>query len=391
MNEEAAPDREAPAQGQAATGAEARESPAKRKRIRLILGIAAIIVLVGGVAWFIRHRSYGQYQQSTEDAYFQADTVAVSARVPGYVEQVLVRSDENVKAGQPLLRIDVRDFSAQAAQGQAQIDLAGANAENARAMIREQEAAIDQAQAMLGVAQSKASFAEGEVARYRPLAASGAEPREKLAQLQAQATQAEQDAAAQKAALEIARRRIAALQAQVSQAQAQERSARAQTQAAQVNVGSALVRASTAGRVGDLTARAGQYVQPGQRLMSIVPVDQLYLEANFKETQVGLMRPGQPVRIEVDALPGIEIRGRVASIAPGTGAQFSLLPPQNATGNFTKIVQRVPVRIAIDADPVLKRALIPGLSVEVTVDTRSGRDELEQLHKLQDAHQAARQ
>ena len=140
-----------------------------------------------------------------------------------------------------------------------------------------------------------------------------------------------------------------------------------------------VIRASIAGRVGDLSARIGQFVQRGLRLMSVVPVEQLYLEANFKETQLGLMRQGQPAEIDVDALPGVTLHGHVASLAPGTGAQFSLLPPQNATGNFTKIVQRVPVRIAIDADPSIKKLLLPGMSVEVSVDTRSAREELERL------------
>ncbi|MCP1471696.1 membrane fusion protein (multidrug efflux system) [Sphingobium sp. OAS761] len=360
--------------------------PAKKRRLRLVLGSAAILALILGVGWFIRHQTYGKFQQSTEDAYFQADSVTASSRVSGYIEQVLVTENQDVKAGQPLLRIDVRDYDAQAAQGQAQIDLAAANADNARAMISEQDAAIDQAQAMLVSARSKAGFAAGQVARYTPLVATGAEPAEKLAMLRDQAAQARQDVAAQQAALESARRHIAGLRAQLAQAQAQGRNARAQAQAAQVNVGSAIVRASVAGRVGDLTARAGQFVQPGQRLMSVVPVKQIYLEANFKETQLGLMRPGQPAHIAVDALPGLDIHGHVASLAPGTGAQFSLLPPQNATGNFTKIVQRVPVRIAIDADPALKRLLIPGLSVEVSVDTRSAKDEVDQMRARQDAY-----
>jgi membrane fusion protein (multidrug efflux system) len=148
-----------------------------------------------------------------------------------------------------------------------------------------------------------------------------------------------------------------------------------------VNVESTLLRAAISGRVGDLAVRVGQFVQPGTRLMTLVPVDRLFIEANFKETQLGLMRVGQPVRIEVDALPGVELNGRVASFAPGTGAQFSVLPPQNATGNFTKIVQRVPVRIAIDAPPEVRRLLVPGMSVEVTVDTRSAKGELDRIRR----------
>jgi len=151
-----------------------------------------------------------------------------------------------------------------------------------------------------------------------------------------------------------------------------------------VTVESTTVRASIDGRVGDLAVRVGQFVQPGSRLMTIVPVEQLYIEANFKETQVGLMRVGQPVTIEVDALEGVELTGSVASFAPGTGAQFSVLPPQNATGNFTKIVQRIPVRIRIDATPEVRRLLVPGMSATVTVDTRGARGELERVRAVQE-------
>ena len=364
-------------------------STPKRRRLGLILGTAAVIALIVGAFWFVRHQTYGKYQQSTEDAYLQADSVTVSARVSGYVSEVLVHENQDVKPGQPLLRIEAPDYPAQAAQGQAQINLATANAANAEALIGEQEAAIEQARAMLAAAQTKARFAAAEVARYAPLAATGAEPREKLATLRTQAAQAAQDVAAQRATTQGAERRIASLQAQIAQAKAQGQSARAQLEVAQRNVRDMVIRASVAGRVGDLSARVGQFVQPGLRLMSVVPVQQLYLEANFKETQLGLMREGQPAEIEVDALPGVTLHGHVASLAPGTGAQFSLLPPQNATGNFTKIVQRVPVRIAIDADPSIKKLLLPGMSVGVSVDTRSAREELERLKNNQQVRRDA--
>ncbi|WP_254305648.1 HlyD family secretion protein [Sphingopyxis sp. BSNA05] len=139
------------------------------------------------------------------------------------------------------------------------------------------------------------------------------------------------------------------------------------------------MEASRAGRIGDLSVRVGQFVQPGQRLMTLVPVSQIYVTANFKETQVGLVRPGQPVRLEVDALPDGKIAGTVDSISPGTGAEFSILPPENATGNFTKIVQRIPVRISIDAAPEVRRLLVPGMSVVATIDTRGAVGELEEI------------
>ena len=193
------------------------------------------------------------------------------------------------------------------------------------------------------------------------------------------------------AALAAAQRRVGTLNAQVQQARSQGQAAKAQLDAAEVNLGSTLIRASIAGRVGNKTVRVGQFVQAGTRTMSIVPVSQLYIEANFKETQLGLMRPGQPVKIEVDALPDVEIKGHVESVAPGTGAQFSLLPPQNATGNFTKIVQRVPVRIAVDADPQTRSLLVPGMSVEVVVDTRSAKGALKRIAEQQDQHNEARE
>ena len=165
----------------------------------------------------------------------------------------------------------------------------------------------------------------------------------------------------------------------MDQANSQANAARAQLEAARLNLSSTTLQASISGRVGDLTVRPGQFVQPGQRLMSLVPTDRLYVTANFKETQLGLVRPGQPVTLEIDALPDLELLGRVESIAPGTGAEFSILPPQNATGNFTKIVQRVPVRISIQASPEILRLLVPGMSVVASVDTRAARDQLDSI------------
>lgn len=166
---------------------------------------------------------------------------------------------------------------------------------------------------------------------------------------------------------------------QIDQTEAQADAARAQLEAADLDVTSTLLRASKGGRVGDLTVRVGQFVQPGQRLMTVVPVNEIYVIANFKETQVGLLRAGQPVRLEVDALPDFEIAGRVESISPGTGAEFSILPPENATGNFTKIVQRITVRIAIIASPKVRRLLVPGMSVVAVVDTRNAAGELKEI------------
>lgn len=367
-----------------------KASPLKNPRVRIILLLVLAAAVIGGVLWYVRYESVGKFMQATDDAYIQADAVTIAPKVSGYVDQVFVADNQAVKAGQPLLRIDARDYRAQAAQVEAQIDVARANAEGVRAQIREQQAAITKAQADLTAARSDAAFAHAEVARYQPLAASGAETRERLSQLQNQARQADSQVAAAQAALTSANRRVGTLQAQVQQARAQGEASRAQLTAANVNLGATVLRASIDGRVGDKTVRVGQFAQAGTRLMSIVPVKQLYVEANFKETQLGLMRVGQPVTLEVDALPGVDIKGHVQSVSPGTGAQFSLLPPQNATGNFTKIVQRIPVRIAIDAGPETRALLVPGMSADVTVDTRSAKGAVKRIREEQDQHNERR-
>lgn len=366
------------------TGEEKRSSPLSNPKVRLGLLILAVIVAGGVLWWYLQNESYGKYQQSTNDAFVQADSVIVAPRVGGYVERVFVQENAEVRRGQQLALLDNRDYRAQTSQLQAQIEAARASANTVQAQIAEQQASAERAQAQLAAAQADLAFASREVARYRPLAASGAEPRERLDQLIQQQQQARAQLATRQADLLAAQRRFGTLRTQVEQARSQGRAAEAQLEAANVTLESTVLRSSIAGRVGDLAVRVGQFVQPGTRLMTIVPTQQLYIEANFKETQVGLMRAGQPVRVEVDALPDLELTGRVASFAPGTGAQFSVLPPQNATGNFTKIVQRIPVRIAIQAGPEVRRLLIPGMSVHVTVDTRGAKGELERVRQAQE-------
>lgn len=350
-------------------------------RVRHGLLVGALVLVVLGALWFVRHQQFGRFQQSTDNAYVAADSVLVASKIAGYVEAVLVTDNQQVRRGEALARIDPRDYGAQASQASAQIAIALAGADTLRAQQREQDAAIQQARAQLRGLAAEARLASEQISRYRPLAATGAEAREKLDQLETQSQQAASRVEAARAILSGAERRRETLGAQLGQTGAQAEAARAQLEAARLNVASAVLRASTAGRVGDLTVRQGQFVQPGQRLMSIVPSDRIYVTANFKETQLGLIRPGQPVRIEVDALSGVDLRGRVESIAPGTGAEFSILPPQNATGNFTKIVQRVPVKIELRSGPDVKRLLVPGMSVVVTVDTRNARGQIDRLRR----------
>lgn len=348
-------------------------------KFRLILIIAITAALIAGGWWYYRHVTYGQYMQSTDNAYVAADSVVVSSKVAGYVDAVLVSENGWVSPGEALVQLDVRDYRAQAQQARAQIAATLAGADTIRSQVTEQDSAIRQARAQLAAKRAALDLANEQVARYRPLAATGAEPREKLQQYETQAQQAHADFVAAQAAVSAANGRRATLFKQIDQTEAQADAARAQLEAADLDVTSTLLRASKGGRVGDLTVRVGQFVQPGQRLMTVVPVNEIYVIANFKETQVGLLRAGQPVRLEVDALPDFEIAGRVESISPGTGAEFSILPPENATGNFTKIVQRITVRIAIIASPKVRRLLVPGMSVVAVVDTRNAAGELKEI------------
>ena len=381
------PDDNAKDDGKDAKDGKPKVSPEKKRKIRIALIVAGVVVLLAGGGWFAYHAFVGKYNETTDDAYIQADAVTVAPKVGGYVDAVLVRENQDVRAGQPLVRIDPRDYNAQTEQFQAQVDIAQANADAVRAQIAEQESSVAAARAQLAAARQAAAFAAGEAQRYAPLVQIGAENAQALAERRNQAAQAVEQVAAQRAALANAEKRIASLRAQVRQAEAQGEAAAAQLRAAGVNLQATTVSASIAGRVGDATVRVGQFVQPGTRLMTLVPTGSLYISANFKETQIGRMRVGQPAEIKVDALPRVKLRGRVDSLAPGTGAQFSLLPPQNATGNFTKIVQRVPVRIALDASPEVRQVLLPGLSVKVTVDTSDDKRALKDVREGEKAHQ----
>jgi membrane fusion protein, multidrug efflux system len=350
-----------------------------RRRTRL-LAIGAV-ALTAGVVWGVRWWTVGRFIESTDDAYLQADSVTIAPKVSGYVAEVYVADNQAVTVGQPLVRLDRRQYQAVLEQANAAIAARKADIERGAAELLQQQANIAQARAQLQGARSAETHAIEEVKRYEPLVATGAETNEKLADLVNARNQAAATVAADIAAVQAAERQPATTQAQIEQARAQLQSAEASFRQAQLDTQDTIISSTLAGRVGDRTVRVGQYAQPGTRLMTIVPVQDVYLEANFKETQIGLMRAGQPATIHVDALSGTDLHGTVVSFSPGTGSQFALLPPQNATGNFTKIVQRVPVRIHIDAGEETRAVLVPGLSVTVRVDTRSGRESAKRLER----------
>jgi membrane fusion protein, multidrug efflux system len=349
--------------------------PAKRSgNRRLIMIVIAMLALIAAVVWGARWWTVGRFIESTDDAYLQADSVTIAPKVSGYVTDVYVADNQSVAAGAPLVRLDTRQYQIALDQAQATVAARVADIQRAQAGILQQRANIAQAKAQQQVARVSAQHARDEVQRYAPLAATGAETSDRLAELTSTRDQALATLAANAAAVDAAQTQIAATTAQIAQARAQLEAAQASAQQARLDLDNTIVRSALAGKVGDRTVRVGQYVQPGTRMLTVVPVQSTYIEANFKETQIGRMRIGQPVTVHVDALPGADLHGVVDSFAPGTGAQFALLPPENATGNFTKIVQRVPVRVRVDTGPETRSVLLPGLSVTVDVDTRSARD-----------------
>ena len=344
----------------------------KKKPDRKTIGlIVAAILLVGVIIWGIRWWTYGRFIESTDDAYLQADSMTIAPKVSGYVAEVLVGDNEAVKAGQPLVKLDNRQYQAILEQANATISARKADIERGAADLLQEKADITGAQAKLEGSKATQAYAESQVKRYEPLVSTGAESGEKLEELRNALRQANASVGADSAALDASQRKPASTQAQVDQAKAQLEAAQASARQSQLDLGDTTITSPLSGRVGDRAVRVGQFAQPGTRLMTIVPVQDIYLTANFKETQIGLMRPGQPATIKVDALRGADLHGTVVSFSPGTGSEFALLPAQNATGNFTKIVQRVPVRIRIDATQATRQVLVPGLSVTVKVDTRS--------------------
>jgi membrane fusion protein (multidrug efflux system) len=359
---------------------EAPEAKAGPSRRTVLLGIGALL-LIGGAIYGVRWWTVGRFIESTDDAYLQADSVTIAPKVSGYVAEVYVADNQAVKTGDSLVRLDRRQYQAILEQANATIAARKADIARGAAELLQQQASIAQARAQLQGARSSETHSIQEVKRYEPLVATGAETTEKLADLVNARNQAAATVAADVAAVQAAERQPATTQAQIEQARAQLEAAEASFRQAQLDTQDTIIRSTLDGRVGDRTVRVGQYAQPGTRFMTIVPVQDVYLEANYKETQIGLMRVGQPATIRVDALSGTELHGTVVSFSPGTGSQFALLPPQNATGNFTKIVQRVPVRIHIDAGQETRNVLVPGLSVTVHVDTRSGRESAERLER----------
>jgi membrane fusion protein (multidrug efflux system) len=329
--------------------------------------LALVAGTLSGARWYTTWR----YVESTNNAYLRADQVAMAPRVSGQVAEILVGDNEQVAAGQPLVRIDARRYEMAVGQAKATVEARTADVAKSEADLAQQDAIIAQAVADVDNAKATSDLASREFDRSAQLASRGYATQQKSEQTESALAQAKSAAALKQAVLDAARGKVAALKADLAQAKAQLAGARETLAQAEIDLSDTVLRSSITGRVGDRTVQLGQFVQPGTRLLTVVPTDQLYLVANFKETQIHGMRAGQPVEIKVDAYPDIPFTGTVESFSPGTGSQFALLPPENATGNFTKIVQRVPVRIRVNAAKESAPTLVPGLSVEVSVDTKA--------------------
>jgi len=352
-----------------------RRPPASRKAVLAVGG--AVLLAVAGTAWILLPKS----AVSTDNAYVQADSSVIAPKVRGLVAEVLVRHNQHVGRGDPLVRIDAEEFDAKVAAANATLLNAQAQQQSARAALvsldaEEKLAAsnVRAAQATIRSMDAQSERAKADRRRFEDLVGSGAVARRDADQYRAAALSATADADKSRAELDVSRHRVAVTQARrltleagVAQADAAVAAARAALDLARQDQAHTVIRAPIDGIVGDRQVEPGDYVQPGTRLLTIVPIDALYIVANFKETQTDRMLPGQRATIAVDALPGQVLRGEVESFAPGVGSQFSLLPFEPGTGNFTKIVQRVPVRIRFAADQPALAALRPGLSTTVTV------------------------
>jgi membrane fusion protein, multidrug efflux system len=338
----------------------------KRGALALALGLGIAAAADFGYGYLIT----GRYLETTDDAYVKADSTIVAPRVSGYIAEVLVNDNEQVKAGQLLARIDDRDFRTALAQAKADVAASEATVRNLDAQIELQDPVIQQQAAEVDAAQANLQFAQEERVRYDALMKSGSGTVQRAQQtdaaLRAQTAQLQQG----KSGLAAATKKIQVLSTERARAVAQLDHARAVEAQAALNLSYTQIIAPVEGSVGARTLRVGQFVQAGTQLMAVVPLDAVYVVANFKETQLTHVRNGQPVELRIDSFHATPLKGHVDSLAPASGLEFALLPPDNATGNFTKIVQRVPVKIVLD-DPSLRGLLRPGMSAEPTVNTKA--------------------
>lgn len=336
-------------------------TPAPRRKANLAPIIMGIAVLVAG-GFGVRQWYWGRTHVETDNAQVEGSVVPALARVPGYVLEVAVQENQTVKAGDLLVRLDDRELKARLAQAEADYAGALANA-GERGRTGLQEAQLAAARAQVEQAEAQAGKARGDVQRYTGLAARGIVSKQQLDAARAASESAD-------AGLVAAHKQVLAAEAAVQGAGARLQAARAAREQAALQLSYARIVAPITGVVSRKSVELGQYLQPGQSTMAVVPTDDIYVVANLKETDIADVRVGDPVRISVDAYRGHAVQGKVESLSPATGAKFSLLPPDNATGNYTHVVQRIPVRVKVEGAVDPQHPLRPGMSVQVIVTTR---------------------
>jgi membrane fusion protein (multidrug efflux system) len=337
---------------------------------KALLAGAGLLALAAAGYFGWDYWTVGRFQVSTDDAYVQADNTTVAPKVSGYLDRVLVGDNERIKAGQILAHIDDRDFGTALDQSKADVAAAEADIASKRAALETQQSIIEAAKATIAVDQANQTYAEQDDKRYASLAATGAGSVQNAQQAASRIAVARASVARDTAALTTAVKQVDLLKADLAHAQAALAHDQAAQAQAELNLSYTTVVASVDGVVANRTLRVGQYVQAGTQLMAVVPTADAYIVANYKETQLTDVRAGQAVEVEIDMFPGQKFHGHVDSVAPASGQEFSLLPPDNATGNFTKIVQRIPVKIVLDRHSALADILHPGMSVYPTIETK---------------------
>jgi membrane fusion protein (multidrug efflux system) len=334
----------------------------RRRLAEIALGAILVFAVVTSVYFYW---DYARHFETTDDAFIEARQFAVAPKVSGYITAVSVTDNQHVNTGDVIARIDDRDFRVALEQAEAQVASAAANVQNIDAQIAVQQTQVTASQAQVDQAEAALTFAQQQADRYKDLADRAVGTVQMAEQTASALRQGQAQIRNLDAALTVAKRQIDTLQAQRKGAEASLALANAQRDQAKINLSYTIIVAAQPGRIAALTAAVGQYAQAGTALTMYVP-DDIWVTANFKETQLSHMQPGQPVTLRIDAYPGRRIRGHVASIQPGSGTAFSLLPAQNATGNYVKIVQRVPVKIVLDDQPS-DVTLGPGMSAVPSV------------------------
>jgi membrane fusion protein (multidrug efflux system) len=340
-------------------------------RKHMVLGLIALAAIFSITALAYRWWTVGRFIESTDDAYLGGNVTVIAPEVAGFISQLAVEDNQQVHAGDLLVRLDNRDYLAALSKAEAAVAVQDAALTNLDATRHLQEAMVAQAQAEVAAADAETTRTRDDQVRYRRLLKENAVSAQSTEQADTDYTRALAAGEKAQAGLAAAERQLDVIATQKQQAEAALQQAMAECDTARLNLGYTELRAPIDGTVGNRSAQVGAYATTGSQLISLVPTSGLWVDANFKESQLADMQPGSPATIQIDSIPGKVFHGHVVSVAPATGAQFSVLPPENATGNFTKIVQRVTVRIAFDDESLAQGQLRPGLSATARVDTRT--------------------